>query len=410
MGMIVICFFFGFIVLVLIMGVYYVENLCDLIGFDCSNLQLSLMVQIVFVMFGGGSILFFIVQVVIVCVLLFVVNIVFNGFLLLGVVFVCDGYVFKLFNICGDCFVFLNGMILFGIVVIVVFVVFQVKLMILIQLYIIGVFVLFLFGQIGMVCYWWCVLCGLRESMIGLGIDGVFVFDCCFVKVGFVINLVGVILIVLVFLIVMIMKFMYGVYLVFFVILIFVFLMMGVKRYYCDVEYEIVIDDIVWFGVIGDLVIVFVNWLQKLVIKVIDYVIVVKYGKIFVVYVVVVFDDVVVLQKDWVDYLVLILFVIVELLYWFFVQFIIQFIKQYCEKYGLFVVIVYLLQYIVGYWWEMFLYNCCVCWLVNQLMFVYGVFIMFVLWLFDLLEFIYGCCFCLLLGQECVGCLVVVLG
>ncbi len=65
-----------------------------------------------------------------------------------------DGYAPKSLNTRGDRLVFSNGMILLGIAAIAVLVVFQARLTTLIQLYIIGVFVSFSLGQIGMVRHW----------------------------------------------------------------------------------------------------------------------------------------------------------------------------------------------------------------------------------------------------------------
>src|SRR5690606_6357119 len=65
-----------------------------------------------------------------------------------------DGYAPKALNTRGDRLVFSNGMILLGIGAVAVLVAFQANLTALIQLYIIGVFVSFSLGQIGMVRHW----------------------------------------------------------------------------------------------------------------------------------------------------------------------------------------------------------------------------------------------------------------
>ncbi|MDX2399195.1 APC family permease [Microbacterium algeriense] len=410
MGTIAICLFSGLTALALITGVHYAENPCDLIGFDCSNPQPSLMAQIASATFGGGSIPFFIVQAATACVLLLAANTAFNGFPLLGAVLARDGYAPKSLNTRGDRLVFSNGMILLGIAAIAVLVVFQAKLTTLIQLYIIGVFVSFSLGQIGMVRHWRRVLRGPRESTAGPGIDGASASDRRSAKVGLVINSAGATLTVLVLLIVTITKFTHGAYLVFFAIPILAFLMMGVKRYYRDVEHEIAIDDTTRFGATGDLAIVLVNRLQKPVIKAIDYAIAAKHGKTLAVHVAVASDDAAALQKDWADHLVPIPLVIVESPYRSFAQPITQFIKQYREKHGSSVVTVYLPQYIVGHWWETFLHNRRARRLANQLMLVHGVSITLVPWLLDSSELIYGRRSRPLPGQERAGRPVVVSG
>lgn len=410
MGTIAICLFSGLTALALITGVHYAENPCDLIGFDCTNPQPSLMAQIASATFGGGSIPFFIVQAATACVLLLAANTAFNGFPLLGAVLARDGYAPKSLNTRGDRLVFSNGMILLGIAAIAVLVVFQAKLTTLIQLYIIGVFVSFSLGQIGMVRHWRRVLRSPRESTTGPGIDGASASDRRSAKVGLVINSAGATLTVLVLLIVTITKFTHGAYLVFFAIPVLAFLMMGVKRYYRDVEHEIAIDDTTRFGATGDLAIVLVNRLQKPVIKAIDYAIAAKHGKTLAVHVAVASDDAAALQKDWADHLVPIPLVIVESPYRSFAQPITQFIKQYREKHGSSVVTVYLPQYIVGHWWETFLHNRRARRLANQLMLVHGVSITLVPWLLDSSELIYGRRSRPLPGQERAGRPVVVSG
>ncbi|WP_251053513.1 APC family permease [Microbacterium sp. ISL-59] len=410
MGSIAACLFAGLTALALITGVHYAENPCDLIGFDCTNPQPSLMAQIASATFGGGSIAFFIVQAATACVLLLAANTAFNGFPLLGAVLARDGYAPKSLNTRGDRLVFSNGMILLGIAAIAVLVVFQAKLTTLIQLYIIGVFVSFSLGQIGMVRHWRRVLRGPVESKAGSGIDGASASDRRSAKIGLIINSAGAVMTVLVLLIVTITKFTHGAYLVFFAIPILAFLMLGVKRYYRDVEHEIAIDDTTKFGATGDLAIVLVNRLQKPVVKAIDYAIAAKHGKTLAVHVAVASDDAATLQQEWADHLVPIPLVIVESPYRSFAQPVTQFIKQYREKHGSSVVTVYLPQYIVGHWWESFLHNRRARRLANQLMLVHGVSITLVPWLLDSSELIYGRRSRPLPGQQRAGRPVVVNG
>nr|WP_136035467.1 APC family permease [Microbacterium sp. K35] len=406
MGTIAICLFSGLTALALITGVHYAENPCDLIGFDCTTPQPSLMAQIAAATFGGGSIPFFIVQAATACVLLLAANTAFNGFPLLGAVLARDGYAPKSLNTRGDRLVFSNGMILLGIAAIAVLVVFQARLTTLIQLYIIGVFVSFSLGQIGMVRHWRRVL---RAPATGPR-DGAAATDRRSAKVGLLINSAGATLTVLVLVIVTITKFTHGAYLVFFAIPVLAFLMIGVKRYYRDVEHEIAIDDTTRFGASGDVAIVLVNHLQKPVMKAIDYAIAAKHDKTLAVHVAVSADDAAALQREWAEHLVPVPLVIVESPYRSFAQPVTQFIRQYREKHGSSVVTVYLPQYIVGHWWESFLHNRRARRLANQLMLVHGVSITLVPWLLDSSELIYGRRSRPLPGQERAGRPVVVSG
>lgn len=418
MGSIAACLFAGLTALALITGVHYAENPCDLIGFDCTNPQPSLMAQIASATFGGGSILFFIVQAATACVLLLAANTAFNGFPLLGAVLARDGYAPKSLNTRGDRLVFSNGMILLGIGAIVVLVVFQARLTTLIQLYIIGVFVSFSLGQIGMVRHWRRVLRGPAEHRPGDAVDGavgtvpepVEGSDRRSAKIGLIINSAGAVMTVAVLLIVTITKFTHGAYLVFFAIPILAFLMLGVKRYYRDVDHEIAIDDTTRFGATGDVAIVMVSKLQKPVAKAVDYAVAAKHGKTIAVHVAVDADAATELQQQWADHLMPIPLVILESPYRSFAQPVTQFITQYRAKHGSSVVTVYLPQYIVGHWWESFLHNRRARRLANQLMLVHGVSITLVPWLLDSSELIYGRRSRPLPGQERAGRPVVVSG
>ena len=410
MGSIAACLFAGLTALALITGVHYAENPCDLIGFDCSNPQPSLMAQIASATFGGGSILFFIVQAATACVLLLAANTAFNGFPLLGAVLARDGYAPKSLNTRGDRLVFSNGMILLGIGAMIVLVVFQARLTTLIQLYIIGVFVSFSLGQIGMVRHWRRVLREPAERGPDDAVDGAAASDRRSARVGLIINSAGAVMTVAVLLIVTITKFTHGAYLVFFAIPILAFLMMGVKRYYRDVDHEIAIDDTTRFGATGDVAIVMVSKLQKPVAKAVDYAVAAKHGKTIAVHVAVDADAATELQQQWADHLMPIPLVILESPYRSFAQPVTQFIKQYRAKHGSSVVTVYLPQYIVGHWWESFLHNRRARRLANQLMLVHGVSITLVPWLLDSSELIYGRRSRPLPGQERAGRPVVVSG
>ena len=112
------------------------------------------MAQVAAATFGMGSIPFFVIQAATACVLLLAANTAFNGFPLLGSVLARDGYAPKALNTRGDRLVYSNGMIILGHRGDRRAVVYQANLTTLIQLYIIGVFVSFSIGQIGMVRHW----------------------------------------------------------------------------------------------------------------------------------------------------------------------------------------------------------------------------------------------------------------
>ena len=391
MGGIAIALFAGLTALALIANVHYAENPCHLIGFDCvNNPQPSLMAQVAAATFGSGSVFFFVIQAATACVLLLAANTAFNGFPLLGSVLARDGYAPKALNTRGDRLVYSNGMIILGIVAIGVLIVYQANLTTLIQLYIIGVFVSFSLGQIGMVKHWRRALRGLKDLPPEAAKQQSAAIERRSAISGLWINSIGAGMTVLVLLIVTITKFTHGAWLVFIAIPILAVLMIGVNRYYRDVEHEIRMDDDVHFGSSGDVAIVLVNRLQKPVMKAIDYALAANHDKTLAVHVAITDEDAAKLQREWAEHDMPLPLVIIDSPYRTYSSPVSTFIKKYRENNGSAVVTVYLPQFIVGHWWESILHNRRSRRLAQQLMLVHGVSITLVPWLLDSSELIYG--------------------
>ena len=382
MGSIAILMFAGLTLLALISGVHYAENPCHLVGFDCKGtVQPSLMAQVAAATFGAGSIPFFIVQAATACVLLLAANTAFNGFPLLGSVLARDGYAPKALNTRGDRLVFSNGMIILGAAAVVVLVLFQAKLTVLIQLYIIGVFVSFSLGQIGMVRHWRRELRLLSPKAVA---------ERRASMAGLLINSLGATFTVIVLVIVTITKFTHGAWLVFLAIPVLSILMIGVHRYYRDVDHEIAMDEDVHFGASGDVAIVLVGKLQKPVAKALDYALAAKHDKTLAVHIAVTSDDAREVQEEWAFHEMPVPLLIIESPYRQYAAPLAQFINQYRKDHGSSVITVYLPQYIVGHWWESLLHNRRARRIAQQLMLVHGVQITLVPWLLDSTELIYG--------------------
>ncbi|WP_425562759.1 APC family permease [Microbacterium soli] len=385
MGSIAAVLFAGLTAVALVSGVHYAENPCDLVGFDCTSPQPSLMAQVAAATFGAGSIPFFLIQAATACVLLLAANTAFNGFPLLGSVLAREGYAPKALNTRGDRLVFSNGMLVLGLAAAVVLVVFQANLTSLIQLYIIGVFVSFSLGQIGMVRHWRRILRG-GAGVAPQDADG----GRRSARIGLAVNSAGAVMTVAVLLIVTVTKFAHGAWMVFFAIPVLALLMLGVKRYYRDVEQEIALDDTTHFGSTGDVAIVLVSRLQKPVIKALDYAIAARHEKTIAVHIALTPEDGEELQRQWRQHGIPVPLVIVDSPYRTFARPVEQFILRYRERHGPSVVTVYLPQYIVGHWWEKLLHNRRARRIAAQLMLVHGVTITLVPWLLDSSELIYG--------------------
>ncbi|AZH82891.1 APC family permease [Plantibacter sp. PA-3-X8] len=379
MGGTAIVLFVGLTALALISRVHYAENACHLEGFaDCATTpQPSLMAQVATAVFGANSIPFFLIQAATACVLLLAANTAFNGFPLLGAVLARDSYAPKSLNTRGDRLVFSNGMIILGLAACAILVVYQANLTQLIQLYIIGVFVSFTLGQTGMVKHW---LRMLREGCDNRGS----------VYRGLAINAFGALLTASVLIVVTITKFTHGAWLVFVLMPILFVLMLGVNRYYRDVEKEVEVDPTTTFGATGDHAIVLVGKMQKPILKALDYAIAAKHDSLEAVHMSIDPEATKLLEQQWIEQNIHVPLVILESPYREFAMPLAKYIKAHRAEHGAEVVTVYMPQYIVGHWWESLLHNRRASRIRNQIMLVHGVTVALVPWLLDSSELIYG--------------------
>jgi amino acid transporter len=382
MGGIAIVLFAGLTAVALISGVHYAENPCDLQGWaQCATEpQRSLIAQIAAATFGNNTFFFFLVQAATAVVLLLAANTAFNGFPLLGSVLARDSYAPKSLNTRGDRLVYSNGMILLALAATVLLLVYRANLTQLIQLYIIGVFVSFTLGQSGMVKHWVTLL---RSGSLTRGERASVIRSLC-------INAFGALLTAVVLIVVTITKFTHGAYLVFIFMPILWTLMLGVNRYYRDVEKEIEVDPVTTFGSRGDHAIVLVGKMQKPALKALDYAIAARHDSIEAVHVAIDEESTARLQRQWIEQNIHVPLTIIESPYRDFGIPLTKYLKHRREEHGSEVVTVYLPQYIVGHWWESLLHNHRARRIRQQLMLCHGVTVALVPWLLDSSSLIYG--------------------
>ncbi|WP_216363719.1 APC family permease [Subtercola boreus] len=379
MGSIAITLFAGLVALALISGVHYAENSCDLIGFaECATTpQRSLMAQVAASVFGNNSLMFFVIQAATAAVLLLAANTAFNGFPLLGSVLAKDSYAPKAMLTRGDRLVFSNGMILLALAASAILLVYQASLTNLIQLYIIGVFVSFTLGQSGMIVHW------VKLLKSGAPDRGATIRSLTINSFGAL--LTGVVLIV-----VTITKFTHGAWLVFVIMPILYMFMLGINRYYRDVNKEIEVDPVTTFGAKGDHAIVLVGRMQKPVLKALDYAIAARHASLEAVHISIDEEQTAQLERDWAQQNIDVPLRIIESPYRDVAEPLCAYIKKHRTKYGAEVVTVYTPIYIVGHWWESLLHNHKARRLNKRLMLVHGVTVSLVPWLLDSSELIYG--------------------
>jgi amino acid transporter len=379
MGSIAIVLFIGLVTIALMSKVHYAQTACDLVGFkNCGVVpQRSLIAQIAASTFGGNSVLFFVIQASTALVLLLAANTAFNGFPLLGSVLAQDRYAPKSLSTRGDRLIYSNGVLLLALAAAILLVVYQANVTSLIQLYIIGVFVSFTLGQSGMIRHW---LRLLKTNPPNRGS----------IRVSLTINSIGAFLTASVLIIVTITKFTHGAYLVFIMMPILFTLMLGVNRYYRDVDKEIETDPSTTFGARGDHAVVLVGKLQKPVLKALDYAIAARHESIEAVHVSIDDAETERLRELWSEQNIKIPLRVIESPYREISVPLIKYVKGRREDHGSEVVTLYMPLFIVGHWWEIILHNHKSRRIRHKLMLVHGVVIALVPWLLDSSELIYG--------------------
>jgi hypothetical protein len=387
--------FIGLTTLALVSNVHYAENPCDLIGWaDCATApQPSLIAQIAAAVFGNDSIMFYVIQASAALVLLLAANTAFNGFPLLGSVLARDGYAPKSLSTRGDRLIYSNGVIILGLAAAIILVIFQANLTLLIQLYIIGVFVSFTLGQTGMVRHWIRTLrAPVREpSPKRRGdVDDARPLTRGAIYRALTINAIGCTMTAVVLIVVTITKFTHGAWIVFVMMPILFFLMMGVNRYYRDVEKEIEVDPTTTFGATGDHAIVLVGRMQKPTLKALDYAIAARHDSLEAVHVSLDEEQTKRLKKDWVKQNIHVKLRILNSPYRDLSYPLITYIKSRREEHGSEVVTVYMPQYIVGHWWENILHNHKARRIRQKLLLLHGVTVALVPWLLDSSDLLYG--------------------
>jgi amino acid transporter len=126
----------------------------DLIGLPKGQTPPTVIAQVGLAVFGTGSPLFYLLQLVTALILVLAANTAFNGFPVLASILSRDNNMPRQLHTRGDRLAFSNGILLLSGFAILLIVVFNASPTRLIQLYIIGVFVSFVCSQSGMIRHW----------------------------------------------------------------------------------------------------------------------------------------------------------------------------------------------------------------------------------------------------------------
>ena len=363
MGAIAMSMFVGITALAIITDVRYSEDpVHQFVGFPEGEVQRSVIAQVASAVFGDGSLPFFYVQVMAAGILILAANTAYNGFPLLGSILAQDRYLPRQLHTRGDRLVYSNGIVLLAVFAGLLIVAFEANVTRLIQLYIIGVFTSFTFGQAGMVRHW--------NRVLAAGVPGE---ERATVLRSRAINAVGASLTGIVLVIVTITKFTHGAYLVLIAMPVLYVLMRGIYRHYELVSQELEPDDQPVPLPSRNHAIVLVSKVHAPTLRALAYAKATRPHDLTALTVAVDPADASELQRQWDARGIDVPLTILASPYREVTRPILEHVRDYRVKSPRDVVSVYIPEYVVGHWWEQLLHNQSALRLKTRLLFQPGV-------------------------------------
>jgi amino acid transporter len=364
MGLIAMSMFIGITALAIISKVRYSEHPAEqFVGFEEGDVQRSVVAQISAAVFGDGSVPFFYVQVMAAGILILAANTAYNGFPLLGSILAQDRYLPRQLHTRGDRLVYSNGILLLAVFAGLLIVAFEASVTRLIQLYIIGVFTAFTFGQFGMVRHWNRLLASGTVAADRLGK----------VKRGRAINLLGASLTGIVLVIVTITKFTHGAYLVLIAMPILYVLMRGIYNHYTRVAEELEPDDELIPLPSRNHAIVLVSKVHAPTLRALAYARATRPHDLTALTVSVDPEESRLLQEQWDRREIPVPLTIIDSPYREITRPVLDYVRDIRLKSPRDVVTVFIPEYVVGHWWEQLLHNQSALRLKGRLLFQPGV-------------------------------------
>ncbi len=370
-------FIMSILVLATAAGIHYVEDpstqlLRDGQPVGEEHVQDPVLGQLAEVVFSGFSPAFYVVTVVTGFILVLAANTAFNGFPHLGSVLARDGHLPRQLHTRGDRLAFSNGIISLAAGAIVLVIAFDAEVTRLIHLYIVGVFISFTLGQLGMVRHWNRLLRtepdpATRTSMLRSRI----------------INGAGFVLTATVLLVVFVTKFTRGAWVTVLAIGVLFLLMQGIRRHYEAVREELALgEDPAAARALPSRVhaIVLVSRLHKPAMRAIAYARATRPSVIEAVTVGVDPAELAELREQWEALDLPLSLKVLDSPYRDVTRPVLGYVKSIRRASPRDLVVVYLPEYVVGHWWEQLLHNQSATRLKGRLLFSPGVVVASVPW------------------------------
>jgi amino acid transporter len=372
MGTLSIGMFAGITTLAVVADVHYTENPCELVGFDChSHPQPTVISQLAQAVFGDESIPYYYIQGVAALILILAANTAFNGFPLLGSILAQYRYAPRQLHTRGDRLVFSNGILVLSVLAGLLILAFDASVTQLIQLYIVGVFTAFTFGQTGMVRHWNRTLAGNPGSEERRSIMR-----------ARAINALGALMTGIVLVVVTITKFTHGAWIVLATMPVIFMLMRGIRHHYDLVSEELTVDDWSVETLLPSRVhaVVLVSRLHKPTVRALAYARAARPDIIEAITVNVDSNDTAALLDEWDRRHMPVPLKVLDSPYREITPPVLEYVRAIRRASPRDVVTVYVPEYVVGRWWERLMHNQSAFWLKNRLLFTPGVMVASVPW------------------------------
>jgi len=373
MGILSIVMFGGITALAMSAKVHYVENTCDLVGYqgDCSSeAQRTVIAQLAAAVFGGpSSIGFFYIQAATALILILAANTAFNGFPLLGSILAEHRYLPRQLHTRGDRLAFSNGIILLAVIAGALIYAYKGSVTSLIQLYILGVFTSFTLSQAGMVRHWNRLLQTERDPAQRRRMHRsrfINAFGACFTG--------------LVLVIVTITKFTHGAYLVVIAIPVLFAMMRAIRRHYDRVAVELTPEPGGMLLPARVHAVVLVSRLHRPTIRALAYARATRPDTLTALTVAITPEEIRRLQQDWDEHDIPVPLTIVDSPYRDITGSVLGYVGRMHAEFPRDLVMVYIPEYVVGRWWEHLLHNQSALRLKARLLYKRGVMVTSVPW------------------------------
>ena len=334
------------------------------------GVQRTVMAQIAAAVFGGHTTVGFLyIQVFTAGILVLAANTAFSGFPLLGSILAQNHYLPRQLHNRGDRLVYSNGIILLAGFAALLIWRFQATTTLLIQLYIIGVFVSFTIGQWGMVKYW---SRRLREDPTSPA-TGTWRRSRAIQAFGG--SLTAVVLVVQ-----LVTKFTHGAWISVAAIVVFFLIMKFIRNHYDLVARELAPTDAEDVAPSRNHAIVLVSKVHKPTLRAVSFARATRPSTLVALTVHIDSEEVAALQDAWDRRGIDVPLVVVDSPYREITQPIVKYVKELRSRSPRDVVTVYIPEYVVGRWWEHLLHNQSALRLKARLLFEPGIMVTSVPW------------------------------